>query len=120
MDSEDDGVLAIWNNLPGTAKGVSIAGILLYVCTFALAFWLQGLPWYIMAGLLFWPLIVIAWLLLIAVAFAVFSVSALLTNDKSMYRKKLVERVVKTVVFIPTVIGTALTLVDAFASDIFE
>jgi hypothetical protein len=119
--SED--VLDIWNNLPGTAKGVAIAGIVMYIFTFLLAVGIPSLPWFVIILLLVWPLVVVAWLLIIGVGFAVFSVAALLTSDKitkEQQRKILVNRIIKTVIFIPTVIGTALTLVDAFASDIFS
>jgi hypothetical protein len=120
---ESDDVLDIWNNLPGTAKGVSIAGIVMYILTFVAAVGVPYLPWFIVILLLVWPLIVVAWLLLIGICFAIFSVAALLTSDKiakEQQRKVLTSRVIKTVIFIPTVIGTALTLVDAFASDIFS
>jgi hypothetical protein len=124
MTTEDSSdVLELWNNLPAAARGVSIAGIVLYLFTFVAAFGFGNIyPWYVTIGLFVWPLVVIVWLLVIWLGFAVFSVAVLLTSKRITpkdARGEMFNRLVKTIVFVPTIIGTCLTLVDAFVSDIF-
>jgi hypothetical protein len=116
-DSED--VLNLWDNLPPVAKGISVAGIITYIATLLFAVATQGyISWYATMGLLIWPLILIAWLIVIWLAIAVFSAARVLVGEKKIGDSR--KMLLKTVIFVPTVIGTALTVVEVFVSDVFS
>jgi hypothetical protein len=119
QQQNEAGVLDLWNNLPGTPKAVSVAGIVFYL--FSVAFSVgygDVFPWYVSILLFVWPLIIVAWLLVILIAFIIISSARVLFAGKSL--KDPSETFVKIVVFVPTVIGTALTVVDVFFNDIFS
>lgn len=114
-------ILDLWNNLPPVAKGTATAGIVTYLLTLmaAVAILKLGLyaDWFVILGLCIWPLILIAWLVVVWVAIAVFSTANVLLGGESRDRKHLL---LKTMIFIPVVIGTMLTVVEVFVRDIFE
>ena len=121
---EDSGVIQIWENLPTANKAVSVASVVLYLLTGVLALGTMSIvPWYITVGLLVWPMMVIAWLAVIWVLFALVSVASVLFQGKisaSTARARWAQRLAKTIVFVPTVIGGALAVVDVFAKEIFQ
>lgn len=117
--TQPEDVLDLWNNLPAIAKGISIAGIVMYVFTFFLAVGISDIaPWYVTVGLLVWPLIIIAWLLAIWAFFVIFAVAKILVSGDGK-KADPTKSLIKIIVFIPAVIGTALTVVDVFVADIF-
>jgi hypothetical protein len=115
-----DDVLDLWNNLPASAKGISIAGIVFYIFTFMVAAACSAtLPWYVTVGLFIWPLIIVVWLLIIWTVFVIFSIANVLLGKKRAQEDPR-KSFTKVIVFVPTVIGTALTVVDVFFNDIFS
>lgn len=116
-DSED--VLTLWDNLSPLVRGTSIAGIVTYIATLLFAIGVRDfIPWYVTIGLLIWPLILVVWLLVIWLAIAVFSTASVLAGEKKMGDSR--KMLLKAVIFVPTVIGTALTIVEVFVSDVFS
>lgn len=120
MENQQSDVIDLWNNLPATARGISIAGIMLYIFTFAIAAaYASVLPWYVAICLFVWPLIIVAWMLVLWILFVVFSVAGVLLGKKRA-KEEPGKTFTKVVIFIPAVIGTALTVVDVFFNDIFS
>lgn len=119
---ENEDVITLWENLSSTVRGTAVAGIVTYLFTLAIALGLgEYIPWLATVILIVWPLVVIAWVVVIWVAFAAFSVARVLVGGDSAIKNKDPKKLLlKTVIFIPTVIGTALTVVNVFASDIFS
>ena len=116
-DSED--VLTLWDNLPAVVRGISVAGIITYIATLLFAVATQGyISWYVTMGLLIWPLILVVWLLVIWLAIAIFSAASVLAGKRGVGDSR--KTLLKTVIFIPAVIGTALTVVEVFVSDVFS
>jgi len=119
--SEQSDVLDLWNNLPATARGVSITGIVMYALTLIVDIaYGQSFSWYVTMGLLIWPLIVVAWLLVIWTAFVVFSMARVLFEPKTAAKEDIGKTLTKIIIFIPAVIGTALIVVEVFVNDIFS
>lgn len=120
---EREGVLQIWENLPSSNKALSIASVILYMFTTAISLATMGeVPWYITMGFVAWPLLIVVWLVVIWVMFAILSIASVLFQGKisaSTARSRWILRIVKTIIFIPTVIGSALAVVDVFANEIF-
>jgi len=118
------GVLQIWENLPSTNKAISVAAIVIYMITFVLSLGTMGaVSWYVTIGFIVWPMVVIAWLVGIWALFAIISVASVLFQgkiDTKTAKARWILRIVKTIVFAPTVIGSSLAVVDVFTTEIFE
>ena len=121
---EDEGVTQIWENLPSVNKAMSVASVVLYMFTFVISMATMGtVPWYITVGFLVWPMVIIVWLLGIWALFAIISVASVLFQGKisaSTAKSRWAMRIIKTILFVPTVIGSALAVVDVFANEIFQ
>lgn len=128
FDEEGDVVMTsvteIWDNLPSINKAVSVALIVLYAITFVGSIFLvREAPWYITVGLVVWPMIAVAWIAGIWAMFAIISAVAIVFQGKisaSTARALWAQRIAKSVLFVPTVIGSALAVVDVFAAEIFQ
>lgn len=114
-------ILDLWSNLPPVIKGTAIAGVVTYLITVLTALVIIQLGLYasllVILGLFVWPLILVIWLVVIWAAIAVFSAASVLLSGETRDKKHLL---LKTLIFIPAVIGAALTVVEVFVRDIFE
>lgn len=123
-DEEVTSVIQIWENLPSVNKAVSVASVVLYMITSMTSLITVGIaPWYITIGFLVWPMVVIAWLVAIWALFAIIAIASVLFQGKisaSTAKSRWAMRIAKTVLFVPTVIGSALAVVDVFATEIFQ
>jgi hypothetical protein len=123
-EEEITSVIQIWENLPSVNKAVSVASVVLYMFTSVISMITVGIvPWYITIGFLMWPMVVIAWLVVIWALFAIIAIASVLFQGKitaSTARSRWVMRIAKTILFVPTVIGSALAVVDVFATEIFQ
>jgi hypothetical protein len=124
MTQPQDDVLDLWNNLPPQARGISVTGIITYLFTLIFAMFSDRLglvlPGQVAIGLMIWPLIIVAWLLVVWLALAIFSGARILLEGRKERRAEAGRQVMKTIIFVPTVIGTALTVVDVFVRDVFS
>lgn len=124
MTQPQDDVLDLWNNLPAQARGISVTGIITYLFTFVFAAFSDrlglALSNQVTIGLMIWPLIIVAWLLVVWLALAIFSGARILLEGDKEKRAEVSRQVMKTIIFVPTVIGTALTVVDVFVRDVFS
>ena len=117
-------VIQIWENLPSVNKAISVASVILYMFTSMISLATAGIvPWYVTIGFIVWPMVVIAWLVAIWALFAIIAIASVLFQGKitaSTAKSRWSMRIAKTVLFVPTVIGSALAVVDVFATEIFQ
>lgn len=123
MPGERSDVIDLWDNLPPLTKGVSVAGVILYIFTLLSGIGFSGsIPFYIFLFCLIWPIILIVWIVIIWIGFAII-ISARLLIGKQIttknVRAEFSDNLTRTVIFVPTVIGTMISVVEVFATDVF-